>query len=113
MNPNAVFILTFISFASLAVDNAHSLKKEDCEGKQFTLHYTSIKLFHAIKHLFSVSVCFTVLERFSQELTDDVKKSPEKIETEFKKFCKTTSNSQNSAKLKENKFVSCFFSVTE
>ncbi|KAL1130689.1 hypothetical protein AAG570_011930, partial [Ranatra chinensis] len=52
-------------------------------------------------------VCFTVLERFNSQLTDKVKSDPIKIEEEFKKFCKTTSNSQNSAKLKENKF--CYY----
>ncbi|CAH1391072.1 unnamed protein product [Nezara viridula] len=32
---------------------------------------------------------------------------PQLIEEEFKKFCKTTANSNNSAKLKENKF--CYY----
>ncbi|CAH1391071.1 unnamed protein product [Nezara viridula] len=61
----------------------HSLKKEDCE------------------------VCFTVLERFSAQLTDEMRAKPQLIEEEFKKFCKTTANSNNSAKLKENKF--CYY----
>lgn len=62
---------------------AHSLKKEDCE------------------------VCFTVLERFNSELSDETRSNPQLIEEQFKKFCKTTANSNNSAKLKENKF--CYY----
>lgn len=44
-------------------------------------------------------VCIKVLDKFSATLSDDVKKDPKLIESEFKKFCKTTKN-------KENRFVS-------
>ncbi|CAB0015575.1 unnamed protein product [Nesidiocoris tenuis] len=76
-------MLLLVSIIGVFVMGAESLKKEDCE------------------------VCFTVLERFTATLTDDVKSDLTKIEDEFKKFCKTTSNSNNSAKVKENKF--CYY----
>lgn len=44
-------------------------------------------------------VCISVLDRFAQDLKDEVKKDPKKIETEFRKYCKTAKN-------KENRFVS-------
>lgn len=46
-----------------------------------------------------VSVCVTVLEKFSEQLPESVKSNPSKIEDEFRKFCKTS-------KGKENRFVS-------
>ncbi|XP_014277663.1 mesencephalic astrocyte-derived neurotrophic factor homolog [Halyomorpha halys] len=73
----------FIVLTICLLQLVHSLKKEDCE------------------------VCFTVLERFSAQLTDEMRSNPQLIEEEFKKFCKTTANSNNSAKLKENKF--CYY----
>ncbi|KAF6201025.1 hypothetical protein GE061_005472 [Apolygus lucorum] len=72
-----------ISIIGICVLGVQSLKKDDCE------------------------VCFTVMEKFTAELSDDVKSDMNKIETEFKKFCKTTTNSNNSAKLKENKL--CYY----
>ena len=50
-------------------------------------------------HFFFFAVCITVVERFSQSLSDDVRKNPKQIEDEFRKFCKNT-------KTKENRFVS-------
>lgn len=44
-------------------------------------------------------VCINVLEKFTKDLSEDVMKDPKKIETEFRKFCKTS-------KTKENRFVS-------
>lgn len=61
--------LLFVAQASLA------LKEGDCE------------------------VCVKTLEKFSSTLDEATKKDPKKIETEFRKFCKTTKN-------KENRFVS-------
>jgi len=75
------FICLLVTF--LSVESVLSLKKDDCE------------------------VCFTVLERFSGGLTPEIRTKPELIEEEFRKFCQTTSNSNNSAKLKENKF--CYY----
>ncbi|XP_044743005.1 mesencephalic astrocyte-derived neurotrophic factor homolog isoform X2 [Chrysoperla carnea] len=45
-------------------------------------------------------VCVKTVDKFSATLTDDIKKDPKKIETEFKKFCKAT-------KSKENRF--CYY----
>lgn len=50
-----------------------------------------------------ISVCVAVVERFSNSLTDDIRKNPKLIEDEFRKFCKST-------KTKENRFVSIAFS---
>ncbi|KAK9500930.1 hypothetical protein O3M35_002092 [Rhynocoris fuscipes] len=75
--------ILYISIVCFIFRQVHSLKKEDCE------------------------VCFSVLERFSSQLTDKIKSNPQLIEDEFKKFCKSTSNSNNSAKLKDNKF--CYY----
>lgn len=47
----------------------------------------------------SIAVCVATVNKFAATLSDDVKKDTKKIETEFKKFCKTT-------KSKENRFVS-------
>lgn len=44
-------------------------------------------------------VCIKTLEKFSSALDDAAKKDPKKIETEFRKYCKTSKN-------KENRFVS-------
>jgi mesencephalic astrocyte-derived neurotrophic factor len=44
-------------------------------------------------------VCVKVLEKFGNSLDDATKKDPKKIETEFRKYCKTSKN-------KENRFVS-------
>lgn len=74
-------LISLLGISALSV--VEGLKKDDCE------------------------VCFSVLERFTSSLTDAVKSDLNKIEAEFKKFCKTTSNSNNSAKLKENKF--CYY----
>ena len=52
-----------------------------------------------VSWFFFVAVCITVVERFSQSLSDDVRKNPKLIEDEFRKFCKNT-------KTKENRFVS-------
>ncbi|XP_014243813.1 mesencephalic astrocyte-derived neurotrophic factor homolog [Cimex lectularius] len=73
----------FLTVATVLLQSVYTLKKEDCE------------------------VCFTVLEKFNERLTDEIRSDQTKIEDEFKKFCKTTSNSNNSAKLKENKF--CYY----
>jgi len=40
-------------------------------------------------------VCIGVITRFSEGLTSDQKSSPQKIETEFKKFCKGLKNREN------------------
>lgn len=45
-------------------------------------------------------VCIKTLDKFAAKLSDDVKKDPKLIETEFKKFCKTS-------KTKENRF--CYY----
>lgn len=44
-------------------------------------------------------VCIKTTERFASSLDEATKKDPKKIETEFRKFCKTS-------KSKENRFVS-------
>lgn len=54
------------------------------------------------KHLlqqFNFSVCVKTVDKFANTLSDSIKKDTKKIESEFKKFCKTTKN-------KENRFVS-------
>uniref|UniRef100_A0A224XYS0 Mesencephalic astrocyte-derived neurotrophic factor homolog n=1 Tax=Panstrongylus lignarius TaxID=156445 RepID=A0A224XYS0_9HEMI len=75
--------IIYFSIVCLFLRQVQTLKREDCE------------------------VCFSVLERFSSRLNDKMKSDPKLIETEFKKFCKTTANSNNSAKLKDNKF--CYY----
>ncbi|KAG8232392.1 hypothetical protein J437_LFUL012535 [Ladona fulva] len=64
-------IVLFIFCSLLAVTNVLSLKREDCE------------------------VCISVIERFSQSLTDNVKKDTKLIESEFKKFCKNLKGKEN------------------
>lgn len=44
-------------------------------------------------------VCIKTIEKFSNHLDADIMKDPKKIETEFRKYCKTSKN-------KENRFVS-------
>jgi ribosomal protein S19E (S16A) len=44
-------------------------------------------------------VCIKTIEKFVDTLSEEVKKQPKLIETEFRKFCKTS-------KGKENRFVS-------
>jgi hypothetical protein len=46
-----------------------------------------------------VAVCITVVEKFANALTPDVKLDTKKIEAEFRKFCRTSQG-------KENRFVS-------
>ncbi|XP_077983247.1 mesencephalic astrocyte-derived neurotrophic factor homolog [Glandiceps talaboti] len=45
-------------------------------------------------------VCIKVIKEFDKKITDDVRKSQDKTEAEFRKFCKT-------AKTKENRF--CYY----
>lgn len=52
-------------------DATYGLKKEDCE------------------------VCMTVVEKFANTLTPDVRSDTKKIEAEFRKFCKTSKNKEN------------------
>ena len=40
-------------------------------------------------------VCVKTVEKFAATLSDDVKKDPKLIETEFKKFCKTSKNKEH------------------
>ncbi|KAF9421017.1 hypothetical protein HW555_003000, partial [Spodoptera exigua] len=40
-------------------------------------------------------VCIKTVDKFAATLTDDVKKNPKLIETEFKKFCKGSKNKEN------------------
>lgn len=40
-------------------------------------------------------VCTKTLDKFSESLNDDIKKDPKKIETEFRKFCKTSKGKEN------------------
>lgn len=47
-------------------------------------------------------VCIKTLEKFASSIDEATKKDPKKIETEFRKYCKTSKN-------KENRFVSFFF----
>lgn len=61
----------FLALSSFAV----ALKEGDCE------------------------VCIKTVEKFANTLDEATKKDPKKIETEFRKFCKTS-------KSKENRFVS-------
>lgn len=49
--------------------------------------------------LYLFIVCVSVLKKISDDLDNDVRKDPKRIENEFKKFCK-------GAKGKENRFVS-------
>lgn len=44
-------------------------------------------------------VCIKTIEKFASSLDEATKKDPKKIETEFRKYCKTS-------KTKENRFVS-------
>ncbi|XP_071449704.1 mesencephalic astrocyte-derived neurotrophic factor homolog [Hetaerina americana] len=68
MKPHfAVFLFCALSLFSSVI----SLKKEDCE------------------------VCITVVERFSQSLSDKIKKDTKLIESEFKKFCKNLKGKEN------------------
>ncbi|XP_046400114.1 mesencephalic astrocyte-derived neurotrophic factor homolog [Ischnura elegans] len=68
MKPHfGVFIFCVLSLFS----DVLSLKKEDCE------------------------VCITVVDRFSQSLTDSIKKDTKLIEAEFKKFCKNLKGKEN------------------
>jgi hypothetical protein len=46
-----------------------------------------------------ISVCVKVIDKFVKSLDEDVRKSPEKVEKEFSKFCKNLRN-------KEERFVS-------
>ncbi|KAJ9579540.1 hypothetical protein L9F63_004799, partial [Diploptera punctata] len=62
------FILAVVLFLASSV---YGLKKEDCE------------------------VCMTVVEKFANSLSSQVKSDPKKIEAEFRKFCKTTKNKEN------------------
>lgn len=55
----------------LLASSLHGLKKEDCE------------------------VCITVVEKFANTLSPQVKSDPKKIEAEFRKFCKTSKNKEN------------------
>nr|WPO04149.1 mesencephalic astrocyte-derived neurotrophic factor-like protein [Gryllus pennsylvanicus]WPO04150.1 mesencephalic astrocyte-derived neurotrophic factor-like protein [Gryllus pennsylvanicus]WPO04151.1 mesencephalic astrocyte-derived neurotrophic factor-like protein [Gryllus pennsylvanicus]WPO04152.1 mesencephalic astrocyte-derived neurotrophic factor-like protein [Gryllus pennsylvanicus]WPO04153.1 mesencephalic astrocyte-derived neurotrophic factor-like protein [Gryllus pennsylvanicus] len=66
------FSVCFLYFISSAL----SLKKSDCE------------------------VCVTVVEKFGNSLSADIKSNPKLIEDEFRKFCKTS-------KAKENRF--CYY----
>lgn len=54
---------------------------------------------HFVNDLF-ILVCITVVERFINSLTDEVKSSQKAIEDEFRKLCKTVKDS------KEDRFVS-------
>jgi hypothetical protein len=54
--------------------------------------------------LYYVAVCMTVVEKFANTLTPDVKLDTKKIEAEFRKFCRTSQS-------KENRFVSIRCSV--
>jgi len=47
----------------------------------------------------------TVVEKFANTLTPDIKSDTKKIETEFRKFCKTSKN-------KENRLVSVRYIIT-
>lgn len=40
-------------------------------------------------------VCIKTIEKFAATLSEDVKKDPKSIETEFKKFCKGSKNKEN------------------
>ncbi|XP_057335213.1 mesencephalic astrocyte-derived neurotrophic factor homolog [Microplitis mediator] len=40
-------------------------------------------------------VCVKTIDKFADTLTEDVKKDPKKIESEFKKFCKTTKGKEH------------------
>lgn len=44
---------------------------------------------------FSV-VCVNTVRKFAGTLDDSIKKDPKKIETEFKKFCKSQKNKEKS-----------------
>lgn len=50
-------------------------------------------------YAFNFAVCVSVVDKFSQTLTPDIKSDPKKIEAKFREFCKST-------KSKENRFVS-------
>lgn len=40
-------------------------------------------------------VCVKTIEKFGNSLDEATKKEPKKIETEFRKFCKTSKNKEN------------------
>ncbi|CAG2057985.1 unnamed protein product, partial [Timema podura] len=60
-----------VVLATLFLGSVLSLKKEDCE------------------------VCITVVERFSNSLSPEVKSDTKKIENEFRDFCKALKNKEN------------------
>ncbi|CRK92514.1 CLUMA_CG006077, isoform A [Clunio marinus] len=62
--------LGFLFFAALSNVSA-GLKEGDCE------------------------VCIKTVEKFANTLEEAVKKDPKAIETEFRKYCKTTKNKEN------------------
>jgi mesencephalic astrocyte-derived neurotrophic factor len=73
ISPKELFLVLFL--AAFSLPSIIALKEGDCE------------------------VCINVINKFSENLSDDVKKDPKKIEIEFRKYCKAS-------KGKENRFVS-------
>lgn len=76
MIPLRISFVQLLLGSILLIGTISALKPEDCE------------------------VCFKVVEKFSNSLSDTTRKDPKKIEDEFKKFCKGT-------KSKENRF--CYY----
>ncbi|XP_026286265.1 mesencephalic astrocyte-derived neurotrophic factor homolog [Frankliniella occidentalis] len=71
MNSCYAVLVQLLLIASVLLGAISALKPEDCE------------------------VCFKVVEKFSNSLSDDVRKDPKKIEEQFRKFCKGSKSKEN------------------
>lgn len=97
-----LWALVTIAVSSILTE-VNSLKPGDCEGKLKVFHVAFALFFTGLPNsILHVSVCISVVERFSQSLSDNVKKDTKKIENKFREFCRDT-------KSKENRFVSVMF----
>lgn len=97
------FVQLLLGFI-LLIGTISALKPEDCEGKLVNSVCVMPLCYFCIYCLlilfFFLSVCFKVVDKFSNSISDATRKDPKKIEDEFRKFCK-------GSKSKENRFVSC------
>jgi len=64
-------IFSFALLSIVLVQSASALKRDDCE------------------------VCFSVIEKFGETLSDDERKDPKKIETRFRAYCKDIKGKEN------------------
>jgi len=73
---DSLYVLGICLCLALCLGSSVSLKRDDCE------------------------VCFTIVEKFGETLSDSERKNPKTIETKFRSYCKD-------AKGKENRF--CYY----